>query len=161
MSAVKTWIFSLCTASIVGAIIQMMVPKGSMEKVMRVVVGIFFLSCIFVPLFEILPGIKYDFESGSSEEIQIITQNMEDVTVSQTIDFANIKITDAIAKTLDRNNINYKKIAVNYNISDVSDIYINEIQITMENQHEGQADKAMELLEKETGIKTFVSVEEG
>lgn len=160
MSALKTWVFSICVASIVGAIVQMLIPNGSMEKVMKVVVGIFFLSCVFVPLVTLLPNIEYDFELDSGDEVKRIAENMDYVTANQTIEYANTKITDAISYTLDRNNINYKKIDVNYNIAEDSSISINEIEITMEEEYKGQATEAASLLERETGIKTFVSIEE-
>lgn len=160
MSVIKTWIFSVCVAAVVGSIVQMLVPSGSMEKVMKVVVGIFFLSCVFVPLVTIIPNIKYDFEIGTAEQVAQISEGMQQIKNEQIIDYANAQISDAIAGLLDRNNINYKKISVDYNITTDSSISINEIEITMQNDYNGQAKQATLLLEKETGIKTFVSVEE-
>lgn len=160
MNQVKIWVFSICTAAIVGSIVQILSPSGNMEKVMKVVVGIFFLSCTFVPLATLLPNINYEFEAGSLDQITEINENMQNEITKQTVDYANTQITKAIGDTLEKNKINYKNISVNYNIEQDSSISINEIEITMDEQDKGQATQAISLLEQDTGIKTFVYIEE-
>ncbi len=50
MDAVKSWAFSFCITAVAAAVVQMLVPKGSMEKVIRITVRIFLLTAIVSPL---------------------------------------------------------------------------------------------------------------
>lgn len=50
MSTIRDWATCLCFAALAAAIIQMILPGGSSEKIMKLVIGAFFLCCVVSPL---------------------------------------------------------------------------------------------------------------
>ena len=53
MEFLKSWAFSLITAAAAGTLATVIVPRGSMDKTLRAVVGIFVVAVICSPLAEI------------------------------------------------------------------------------------------------------------
>ncbi len=70
MEAIKNWAFSLCIAAITAAIVQMLIPKGNMEKVIRITVRMFVLSVVLAPLF-----MNFDFKADIGSAFEIKTEN--------------------------------------------------------------------------------------
>jgi hypothetical protein len=50
MDAVRQWGMTCCFAALAAGIANMLIPHGSLEKVMRFTVSLFFLCCVLSPL---------------------------------------------------------------------------------------------------------------
>ena len=76
MEAIKSWAFSISTAVVVSTIMQMLVPKGNLEKVVKISLSVFMLSIIFSP-FLIDVEFKIQSEDSFKSEIGDYTQALE------------------------------------------------------------------------------------
>ena len=76
MEAIKSWAFSISTAVVVSTIMQMLVPKGNLEKVVKISLSVFMLSIIFSP-FLIDVDFKIQSEDSFKSEIGDYTQALE------------------------------------------------------------------------------------
>ncbi|MGN0546104.1 MAG: stage III sporulation protein AF [Acutalibacteraceae bacterium] len=62
MDALKSWAVSLIAAAAAGTFAMIVSPRGSMDKTIRAVVGIFVVAAIFSPLTELKKDGKNFFE---------------------------------------------------------------------------------------------------
>lgn len=69
MDAIKAWAMTLCFAAVAAGMAGIIAPHGSMEKIYKFVISIFFLACLLVPVFSIrqirLPEISTDDSAAS------------------------------------------------------------------------------------------------
>lgn len=68
METVKSWVFSFCTTAVVATLVHMMVPKGNMEKILKITVRMFLISALVSPLIvnadlDITDDISFDFQT--------------------------------------------------------------------------------------------------
>ncbi len=79
MDALKQWIISLAFSAAAGTLISVISPKGSNDKTVKTVVGIFIIAAVCVPLSEIEES---DFSVPAFVQDKIIADNsMNDFTV--------------------------------------------------------------------------------
>lgn len=79
MDALKQWIISLVFSAAAGTLISVISPKGSNDKTVKTVVGIFIIAAVCVPLSEIEAS---DFSVPAFVRDEIIADNsMNDFTV--------------------------------------------------------------------------------
>ena len=76
MEAIKSWAFSISIAAVVSTITQMLVPKGNLEKVVKISLSVFMLSIIFSP-FLLDVDFKMQSEDSFKIEIEDYTQTLE------------------------------------------------------------------------------------
>lgn len=50
MDGIRSWAFSVCAASICGAVLNIILPEGSTQKIFKTVFCVFFLCCVISPL---------------------------------------------------------------------------------------------------------------
>lgn len=160
MSEIKTWAFSVCVAAVIGGVVSMIIPNGKMEKVMQVVISIFFISCLVIPLISILPNIEIDYQDFEEEEVKEIYLQMETLVNEQMLNKANNNIESNISNRLKENNINYKKIDIIYNTFDSSSISITKIDIYINKENTGQAEEICSKISQELEVPVNV-IQEG
>ena len=92
MEALRQWAISLIICGIGATIISLLSPRGTMEKTLRAVIGIFIVSTVCMPLAklknaeDILPAFSFESETYLSENLE---EQMLDVcreTVGKVID---------------------------------------------------------------------------
>lgn len=93
MEGLKRWLISLIFSSAAGALITVVSPKGSNDKTLKTVVGIFIISAIFLPLTQMntsdfsLPAFENGFEIERENGEDFVIEMMEEElykTVSET-----------------------------------------------------------------------------
>lgn len=111
MNEIRDWAFSICSAAICGAVMNIILPEGSTQKIFKSTFCVFFLCCVISPLltmdfiseksFSGIPGGEYsggdvlenDFYEPSArvaeEEIRTKTEN---ILRSENIEFGNISV---------------------------------------------------------------------
>ncbi len=68
MDIIREWAFSICAAAIAVGILTVIMPESSMNKLIKTVVGVFFVIVIFSPVKVLLNGIdSIDIFSVESE----------------------------------------------------------------------------------------------
>lgn len=129
MEAVRSWAFSVCSAVICGAVLNMILPEGSAQKTYKAVFCVFFLCILVAPLSELkIP----DFDSLAKNIEGIENEAVEDnefreISVS-VIEDAVIADTKAI---LNDEDVVLKDISIKINISESGGIDINKFVLTL------------------------------
>lgn len=78
MEAFRQWAIGLITCGIGVTVISLLSPRGTMEKTLRAVIGVFIVSAVCVPLAglknagDILPAISLDGEYSQDLEEQML-----------------------------------------------------------------------------------------
>lgn len=146
IDTIKDWAFSICVASICGTIMNILIPKGDMQKVFKTVYAVFLLCCILSPILKI--G-KIDFDS----EMDIFENDYEYMNEEETFDSAAVQLENEIklktVSVLNENNIEYENISVNTNILNDGCIEITDFNISIFSQ---ETAKVKDIIGKAVGI---------
>ena len=101
MEGLKQWLISLIFSAAAGALITVISPKGSNDKTLKTVVGIFIISSIFLPLTKMnlsdfsLPALANELKIEQGEEGDFVIEMLEEElykTVSETAEEFNCEI---------------------------------------------------------------------
>ena len=133
MEGLKQWLISLIFSAAAGALITVISPKGSNDKTLKTVVGIFIISSIFLPLTKMnlsdfsLPALANELKIEQGEEGDFVIEMLEEElykTVSETAEEFNCEINGVeIDAGYDENNcIIIQKIAVYYTSGETENI---------------------------------------
>ncbi len=134
----KDFMLSLSSVSVIMAAVWLLVPEGSMEKSMKYALGIFAVVGIISAFGKIgisLPEISAQY-TGTQPSYSIETATAE----------------TAIEDVLRKYNIPVKKVTAVTDISGSDSINITKVVLELENDKD--FDRAAELLELETGLKS-------
>ena len=82
MDSVMKWGMSLCCAALAGGVAQILSPGGSMERIFRITLSVFFLCCVVSPF----NGFSGNF---SLEESGILLQDREEEAALELSDAAD------------------------------------------------------------------------
>lgn len=92
MDALKSWAVSVIISALAGTVVSLLMPKGSMEKTMRSVIGVFMVAAVCLPLAQI--NIENEaqavfsasgFEENNAQEIQAFLASEYESTVKEVI----------------------------------------------------------------------------
>lgn len=149
MEVLKQWMISLIICAIIGAVVNILTPKGGTERVMKVVVATF-LICAFLSPFISGEGIEADFElpefsQNKSDLSESISASMLAQAESQTVEE-----TKALLRSL---NVDYISVEAVADINEENQIYMKSITVT--------ADEKFSYRERqiESNLKTMFSAE--
>jgi len=156
MSDVKVWAFSICVAAVVGGIVTMVVPKGKMEKAVKVVVGIFFLSCVVMPLATRMPDIGEIYAGEAQGEIDRIYDQMQQVVTDQKKSQVEIYLKDSVTAILAERRIELENFSVSYTIGEDSSISISQVEVFLDSSYQQQSEAIGELIEEQIGLPVSV-----
>ncbi len=84
MDGLKQWLISLVFSSAAGTLITVISPKGSNEKTLKTVVGIFIISAVFLPLSKMnitdfsLPALAGGFEIEQDKNEDFVVEMLEE-----------------------------------------------------------------------------------
>ena len=63
MSEIKQWAVNICITLAATAVFSMLVPNGSMEKVLKFTISLFFVCCLLTPFLVGLPQIDWEAQT--------------------------------------------------------------------------------------------------
>ena len=92
MEALRQWAISLIICGIGATIISLLSPRGTMEKTLRAVIGIFIVSTVCMPLAKLknaedfLPVFSFESETFYSESLEEQMLEACKVTIGKVID---------------------------------------------------------------------------
>lgn len=152
MENIKSWAFSVCCAAVIGTLLNMILPEGSLQRMFKCIFCVFFLCTVLNPLSEIeIPEIldtgffTQNFDFSKNNEINYQSEKyLED------------KIISSAKGILDSEEIFYEDIFIKINISDDGSIDINKFELTIKNPEEEQ--KALDLIFDTTGVKPEIII---
>ena len=129
MEEIKSWAFSVCVASICGAIFNMLLPEGNLQKTLKCVISIYFLSVVISPFSEI---VSFDFSKENIINIDKYSEyydenEFDDITEASLEE----KITEETKKILSEKEIDSGDIFIKVNISDENSINITKFTVIL------------------------------
>ena len=152
MNGIKEWSAILCLAALASCMLEMILPSGKMEKIMRFVLGGFLLCAILSPL----GSLDFQFPNldvSASSEVQGFTSYYE----QQMIDAAKDNIEGITGQKLQQEQIPYKKVEAVMDTSNPDSIGISKLIVTTDNPEDKI--RIQRYLEDTLQIQTEVAVE--
>ena len=155
MDAFKEWALSLIIAGMAGTLISLLSPRGTMEKTLRAVIGVFIVSAVVSPLSQILKEKSFlptfAFENVISQADNSISEHMLDVCKST--------VGTVISETADECGIDGYSVDADLDIGENNCIIIREICITIQNDDALKSSDFSAELEKKLGFPVTVNSE--
>ena len=156
METVKNWAFSVCAASICGAVLNMILPEGSAQKTYKAVFCVFFL-CVLVSLLSELEIPDFDFFSKNIDKIKEENISGNEFSENSALMIENAVIADTEA-ILSEEGITAKDISIKINISENGGIDINKFILTLD--FIADSDSLKEKIFQKTGIMPEIIISE-
>ncbi len=153
MSAVREWSTVICLAALAAALLQSLVPNGSMERMAKFVIGAFFICVIILPLSKAVPQMKLRLNRSSSS---VQNDRLETTVESQIRSESQKSISNLVTAELSRIHIKCKNVHVDMDTDANGSISITKVTVTLGKKYAAQCQTAADYLEKELGIKTEV-----
>lgn len=154
MNAVKEWSAVICMAALIAAMLQNLVPSGSMQRMVKFVIGVFIICVLIVPLKKITPIIQLDIaedtNSTNNSRLKGTVENQYSSAVKESI--TNLVITE-----LNSLNIKCKNVNVIMDTNEDKCISINKVVVNLAKGYGSECKKAQNHLEKVLGLKTEVT----
>ena len=159
MNDVKTWATVICLVTLISALMQYLVPDGSMGRMMKLVLGVFVICGIVLPLSKIVPQISVNLQDVASS-VQG-TQTFKNTVDQQIYSAANTGIQNVVITELATMNIKCENVAVMMDTKANSSISISKVVVTVPIQYSSQCIEIAAHLENVLGLKTEVTVHDG
>ncbi len=153
MNAVQTWTLAVCFSVLAVSLLQYLLPKGSMEKMMRFLVGTFLVCAFLYPVKEWIPQIPQWVQFPTYQN------NYEDfssLVEEQQIQAAEMSIKNLVSAEMNDLGIPYKNIGVDMDIEENGSIGINRISIELEDGYQGYGLRVCSLLSEKLGVEVEV-----
>ncbi|MGN0573049.1 MAG: stage III sporulation protein AF [Acutalibacteraceae bacterium] len=157
MDALKSWAVSLIAAAAAGTFAMIVSPRGSMDKTIRAVVGIFVVAAIFSPLTELKKDGKNFFEKKAFafEEENEADENLNEYMLSACKNAVNSEI----EKAADELNIPAFQSEINAYVDEENCIIIHNITINIPAEHIDKAEKLSGRVSERIGAPVTVNAE--
>ena len=152
MNGIKEWSAILCLAALASCMLEMIIPSGRMEKIMRFVLGGFLLCAIISPISN-LDFHFPDLEVSDSSQAQSFSVHFE----QQVVDAARDNVEGLVGQKLREAQIPYKKVEAVMDTSSSDSIGISKLIVTTDNPEDKI--RIQKYLEEHLQIQTEVAVE--
>lgn len=155
MDAVRDWALSVCAASVCGGIVYLLSPSGSLEKVLKIAVSVFFLTCLLSPVITDWRDININGESFSISQDKN-AQEYQNIYQHQVLEECRKSIRKLTYDILAENSLAAQKIEAIINIGGDNSIIIKQIELYMDEAYENQKEKIEKIIEDELGVFPIV-----
>lgn len=156
MNEIRAWIMTICLTSVGCTIIEILFPKGNMEKIFRIVLGIFMLSAVVVPLKSSLSKINFN---AKMPEISVKEKSKLKETINdQTKSIVQKNLKRAIKEILESKSVKPEKINIIMDTSKDNCISIKKVEIFLARGDKLKKDAVKNELERRLELKMDVVV---
>lgn len=159
MNEIREWSAMICLAGLVAALVQGMMPVGSMERIAKFVLGAFVICVLIAPLAGAVPKINLSF--GNAEKAETGNQQLESALDSQIREEAEKSVTGLVVSELARIGVKCKNVRVDMDTNRDGSISITKIIVTLDEKYAAERTKTSDWLKKELGLQTEVVVNGG
>ena len=153
MEQIKEWAVNVCITLIATGVFSMLIPQGSMEKVMRFGVSTFFLCCLILPFLFGMP--LFDWETEVSASIR--TEELEEGMEEQMKELSRYNIEQVINRLLSQEEIQAEKIEADIHISEENRVFINSVTVVLAAEQKDKMSKVKEQIKEQLGIEPKVT----
>lgn len=147
---------TVCLISIICTVIEILFPKGKMEKIFKVVLGIFMLCSLLFPLKNLLKNIHFD--AKNPENFIKNKGKLKSTVDEQTKNTVQKKIKQTVEQILSKKNIKPEKINVIMDTTREDCISFKKIEVFLSRSDETKKDTVKSELEKILELKIDVVV---
>lgn len=159
MEGLQQWALSICASVLIAGLFSVLVPKGSMEKLLRLVVAAFLVMALASPLIQ-----KGSFSSIFSFEESAENKLKETKTLEQSINeqmAAQMETTvkNQIAACLKKLGTENEKVRVSMDIAEDGRIQMNEIMILIPDSDRAKRQEVRQAVKSELGLNVTVLLE--
>ncbi|MBQ4100816.1 MAG: stage III sporulation protein AF [Oscillospiraceae bacterium] len=159
MELLKMCGISACGAALAGTIINLLSPKGNMEKVLNFCVSIFFICVVIYPILRVKDvsfdnlNVFFDKEVKEySQDFEVTKENLEKKEIETVLK-------GLISKKLAENNITYNKILFFYNTTEDNCISIYQIDVFVDKNINEKANDIKKSIEQDIGQNINIILE--
>lgn len=153
MNGVREWSAMICLAGLVAALVQGLIPNGSMERIAKFILGAFIICVLIGPLTSAIPKISLGMGSSASAQRN---QKLDSALDSQARGAAEKSIENLVVSELNRIQVKCKNVRVDMDTNKDGSIQITKIIVTLDKKYTAEQAKTSDWLEKELGIQTEV-----
>ena len=146
MGAVREWSAAICLVALAAALLQGLVPNGSMERMVKLVLGAFVLCAMAMPLKNLGVQIAWNFpiEGHTQENTQMETA-------------ARSSIENLVAAELSKMDVKSEKVVVRMDTNADNSIGINRVEVTLAEGYGGDCARAQARLRETLGLEVEVT----
>ncbi len=153
MADLKVWAISLCVAAVAGGVMNLLIPNTSLEKIMKLVIAAFFLSCIISPVILHFPEIHLTLAQDAKEEMQQVQNSLTTTVDEQVSGAVSVKV-DALLKEI---GVGAENISIRYNTADNASISISQIDIVLPPGFISREAEIREYISQKTGNRVNIT----
>lgn len=159
MTGVREWATMICLAALSAAMLQSLIPNGSMERMAKFVIGAFVICALIAPVSKVVPQIHLDLQK-SGDSLQKNSRLSSEVN-RQYQEAAQQSIAGVVRSELQRMGTACKNVRVMMDTDSSGSISINKVIVTVDSKTALNGKTISSNLEKILGIKTEVVSDEG
>ena len=158
MGAVREWSAAICMAALAAALLQGLAPGGSMERMVKLVLGAFVLCALVSPLKSLGAQIAWSFplENHAEENTQL-----QSAVENQMEAAARASIENLVAAELRRMDVKSEKVVVWMDTNADNSIGINKVEVTLAEEYGGDCGRAQARLRETLGLEVEVAAHGG
>lgn len=158
MNSVRVWSASICMVALAASILQSLVPNGSMERMLKFIIGAFVICTLIQPLSRVIPEMKINLEESKKQSVY---SQLADTVEKQYSEAAEESIRNLVAAELNKLDIRCKNVTVNMDRNENGSISINRVIVILAKGYDDDCQRAKNHLEKTLGIKMEVTADDG
>lgn len=140
-------------AVLAAGLLQNLVPNGSMERMIKFIIGAFVICVLIQPVAQIVPQISINLQDSTASAPNT---HLQETVNSQINDAAQQSIRNLVITELNQINIKCENVTVNMDTHEDGSISINKVVVTLAKGYDAFCESASEHLEKVTGLKMEV-----
>lgn len=160
MKDIRQWASAICMVSLAAAILQSILPQGAMERMGRFVVGAFFLCAVIAPAAGFVSGLSLTLCRASADS-GTQSAKMESTVNTQVAEESRKSVERLVTAELARKGIACKNVSAVMDTGTEGSISISKVTVRLSAKDAKRTGEAQEYLEKELGLKTEVTADDG
>ena len=158
MTELQQWAMLVCGAVLISALLQYLIPEGSMEKMGKLIVSVFILCSLLIPIGKVVPTLAADFQISFSQSQQGAPEYLD--TVDQQIyEEVNNGIRTLVIGKLAEREIRCKNVTVIMDTNEDDSISITKVKVVLPFEETGRCEEAADYLEQILGLPTEVTTD--
>lgn len=154
MGAVQQWALGICLTVLVNAVVHYVIPSGSMEKMLRLVLGAFVLCGILIPLAQALPNLSFELEKPADTLYEY--GGFADRVEQEMFEQAERNVRQVVIADLEKNRYPWENVSVRMDRNGDGSIVIDRVIVTLDKDALVRRDELAAHLEQTLGLKTEV-----
>ena len=157
MNDLRQWVLCLIIAAVAGTFVMIISPRGSMDKTVRAVVGIFVVAVICAPLAELADN-QLSVEAIADFDFPELSDSDEELRESMILSLKNA-VNEQVETAADEMNVKTEKIYAEMDFNSENCIIIHNITVEISEDYSEKALQFSKILEERLGVPITVNAE--